>query len=257
MVLSKISQSATVVNLAGGKYKELKSLMPATVAEAVEKGTPMVMLEKVTDELSITRYIEFELITMTSMLNMNPGLLLQKHQLPEVAKQLFDNFKMESLEDFSIAFKRGAMGFYNPDGLFRVDGAVVTQWVRAYLEEKYSYIEGRLRKEQGEHKKEETEVDYKAHIERLQMEGTPDERERKKDLERHHNDNAYERFKLNRGGRPKFLCDGLEVQAIDEQKAREQFYAVHGRDPRVVTAMNPEDSVKKRDEEYLKQTNQI
>ncbi len=229
MALQKISQSATVVRLVEKNFKELHNNCPANISEAVERGESMVMVEKVAGKESLVRAIEFELIQMTSMLNMNPSLLLQKHQIPVVAEGLFDNFKTESIEDFQLAFKRGAMGFYNPEGLFRVDGAVVTQWIRSYLEEKYSHIEQQHNKRKTERETEETAIDYAAYVARIQKEGTPEERQRKKELETNKESNDYERFKLERI-RPKFLCDGILIQAVDESYARKAYKESTGKE---------------------------
>lgn len=216
--------------------------MPIAVADAVRQGEPLVMMEKVTGEYAIIRYIEFELIETTRMLNMNPGLLLQKHQIPLVAKALYDNFKNESLEDFSLAFKRGACGFYNPEGLFRIDGAVVTQWVQKYLEEKYTHIEQETLKVKSGLKKEETEVDYRLHIKRREDEknGVIDE-VRQKEINEKKKDVEYELYKLNRNvGRSKYACDGMEITATSEDEARKAYKAFSGHDPKeIITVDSP------------------
>lgn len=216
--------------------------MPATVKEAIKNGVPMVMLEKTNGDAAIISYVEYELIMMTSMLNMNPGLLLQKHQVPIVARELYENFKNESLEDFSIAFKRGAMGFYNPEGLFRVDGAVVTQWVQRYLEEKYTQIEGDITEKKKDDTKEEVEhkIDYAELVKRREREIQAQEDKKKKTYEDVHKEAEYMKVKAKlEAGRPKFICDGIEVSAVSEEWAIKSFKQMFGHEP---TSVLPKES---------------
>lgn len=212
--------------------------MPIAIADAVSQGEPIIMVEKVVSEHAILQYIEFELIETTRMLNMNPGLLLQKHQLPLVAKTLYDNFKNESLEDFSLAFKRGATGFYNPEGLFRIDGAVITQWMQKYLEEKYTHIESESQRSKAKYKKEETAVDYKAYLERKAKE-TDDTRQ--KEIAEKRKNVDYELYKLN-NVRKCYIADDMEVYATSEEEANKAYKAHYGKLPESV-------SLKSRDEE--------
>lgn len=210
--------------------------MPIAIADAVSQGEPLVMVEKVVSEHAIIQYIEFELIETTRMLNMNPGLLLQKHQIPLVAKTLYDNFKNESLEDFSLALKRGSAGFYNPDGLFRIDGAVVTAWMQKYLEEKYTHIEQEAQRNKSKFKKEETEVDYTAFIERQKDEG---DEQRQREIAEKKKNVDYELFKLN-NARKKFIADGYEVYAISEDYAKKVFKEQFGHEPTSVKLFGSE-----------------
>lgn len=236
MALSKISETVTAIRLSEGKLKDLRDSMPIAIADAIRQGEPLVMMEKVTGENSIIRYIEFELIETTRMMNMNPGLLLQKHQIPLVAKTLYDNFKNESLEDFSLALKRGAAGFYNPEGLFRLDGAVITQWIQRYLEEKYAHIEQETLRVKSGLKKEETEVDYKLHIKRKEEErnGFIDEK-RQKEIADAKKNNEYEIYKLKiSDAKRKYWLDGMTIDATSEEEARKAYKAFYDKEPETV-----------------------
>lgn len=117
--------------------------MPTTIEKAIELGVPMLTMQISTEK--VPAFIEFELIELASMMNVDQRLNLQAHQLPVIAQQLYEAFKSESIEDISICFKRGAMGNYGE--IFRLDGAVITGWMKRYLEEKYQVVESTLMQE--------------------------------------------------------------------------------------------------------------
>lgn len=122
---------------------QVLQLMPTRIEEAV-KGTPISVVCKVVDPLKIESFIAFLLTReVAAMWNGDQRLNLQGHQIPTIAKTLIEEFKTENLADFTICFRRGVMGFYTDekDKLLRIDGAVVTGWMRKYLDEKYQVIE--------------------------------------------------------------------------------------------------------------------
>lgn len=130
--------------------KDFKSLrVPATIRQAVEIGEPLRMVEKVTGSETILMALEIELAKVAAMLNIDSRLNLQNHQVPVIAKSLFETFKNESLEDFMLCFQRGSNGLYD-DKLLRLDGAIITGWMRRYLEEKYNEVEIKLMEEKEE-----------------------------------------------------------------------------------------------------------
>jgi hypothetical protein len=125
------------------QYGSVSAMMPATVKMAVELGVPMITVQVATKE--VQAFIEFELIKLSAMVNIDQRLTIQKHQVPVIAQELYEAFKSESIEDISVCFRRGAMGTYGE--IYRLDGAVLAGWMRAYLEEKYNVIEANLRAE--------------------------------------------------------------------------------------------------------------
>lgn len=100
----------------------------------------------------VKEYIERELIKLASMFNGNATLNLKDYQVPIIADQLIESYKWESIEDFTLCFRRGAAGYYD-DKLLRLDGAVIGNWMRMYLEEKADMIEQRHAKQKHEEKK--------------------------------------------------------------------------------------------------------
>lgn len=139
--------------LDNGDYKGLSESMPKSIARALEIGTPMLTLQR---QDKLIDYIQDELVILASQVNINSNLNLQAHQLPVIAQAIYDNFKTESIEDIILCFRKGAAGFYGQ--IFRLDGAVIIDWMQKYLEEKYSIVESKI----YERKREDAEIDYKA-----------------------------------------------------------------------------------------------
>jgi hypothetical protein len=160
------------VAISEGKFDQIAKYVPNSISEIWETAIPMIVLQRDIGEDCIIQAIEFELIKTASNLNVDARLNLQDHQVPLIARLLYDQFKSESLEDFVLCLRKGGAGFYDQK-LLRLDAAVIVSWMQTYLEEKYSYVEVKV----IEVKKDEKEntVDYKAFIERMaKKESEPD-----------------------------------------------------------------------------------
>ena len=73
--------------------------------------------------------------------------------------RLIEMFPVETLEDFVLCFKRGALGFYGT--IFKVDASVLCDWMFKYLDEKYQLVEAKAT--EGKIKLDkENEVNYEA-----------------------------------------------------------------------------------------------
>ena len=155
-----------------GKFDQIAKLVPNSISEIWETTVPMVVLQRDIGEEGIIQALEFELIKTASNLNVDARLNLQDHQVPLIAKLLYDQFKSESLEDFVLCLRKGSAGFYDQK-LLRLDSAVIVSWMQTYLEEKYSYVEVKVI--ERKHDEKENTVDYKAFIERMKKkESEPD-----------------------------------------------------------------------------------
>lgn len=151
----------TKIKLQGKAFLEISDNSPKSVKECVSVGVPMSTLKL---ENSVIAFISFELARIASMININSNLNLQPHQVDLIAQTIYENFKYESLEDISLCLKRGSAGFYGQ--IFRLDGAVIIDWITKYLEEKYSIVEANLNQSKAEQKKEEISYDaYKIRLE--------------------------------------------------------------------------------------------
>lgn len=211
---------------------------PTSIQDAVERGIPLAMVQKATGEETLLQALEFEILTIAGHLNLNAALNIKPGQSQVAAQVIFENFRTESLEDIKLAFKRGAAGLYGE--IFRLDGAVLVRWIQCYLEEKYQVVEQNQAKKKLHYKTEETEINYQAHINRMYEERKADEEQKQKDIEARKKEAAFE---MQRSGRQTFICDGIEVLAVNERYAKMAYREMFKRDP---------DSVTPRGEEPLK-----
>lgn len=143
------------------------SLLPNSIEQAT-KGTPVAMLLQVVDRQNIEAFLAIELTKLASLINVDERLNLQKGQIPIIASQLIDLHKGETLADFKICFQRGATGRYD-DKLLRLDLAIICNWMRKYLEEKYEVVENQLMREKDsiyKVKRESPDVPVKINPER-------------------------------------------------------------------------------------------
>lgn len=143
--MQKISQSDTAQALSAGRNDLVSKLLPTKIEEAINEPKLFEMVQA-TNELSVLRQIEYELIILASL--MSVGGNLNKAQVPFVARQLLEMFPKESLADFKICFERGAMGRYGD--IQRMDGITIGKWMGIYLEEKYLVLEDEMMREKDE-----------------------------------------------------------------------------------------------------------
>lgn len=139
--LRQLSQSEFVTTLTASNFKRTSELLPSTVKEAT-KQPPICDVIRVSGKGQVVRYVEFELIKMSSLISV--GANLNNSQVEFIATQLVDLFPNESLADFKICFQRGCIGQYGD--IFRMDGIVLRKWMEKYLDEKYTVLEDELMK---------------------------------------------------------------------------------------------------------------
>lgn len=233
--LSQISQSALVRNLLENRFDLIPA--PVDVAEAVQKGTPMVVLQRVAHEENLLLAIEFEILSAAGRLNLNPNLTIKPGQAPLIAKVIFDQFKTESLGDLKLAFLRGSTGLYGE--IFRLDGAVFVKWIQAYLEEKYAEVEKQHAKLKQDQKEMDDNFDYSGYYDRVRewaekKREIDDEKKRLQAQERQ-KEALFRMQQISATPRPKFIVDGIEVTAKDEHYARLAYKDTFGKEPQSVT----------------------
>lgn len=187
MVLRRIGRTETAKALQAGEFKLITQSVKNSVSAILDRPN-IVMLKKIIDPIIPEMFLAAEITELTKCVNIDARLNIQAAQIPTIAAQLIELFPVETLEDFVLCFKRGATGFYG--SIFRLDAAVLIEWMRAYLEEKYQLIEAEVSKS----KKEEIEnkIDYRAYAERKAKEmelPVPPPSNAK--------DNELERFKLD------------------------------------------------------------
>lgn len=139
--LQQLSKSAFVQTLQQGNFKAVSDLLPSKIHAAINEP-PICDLIKVAGNSIVVRYVEFELIRMSSLISV--GNNLNNAQVEFIATQLVEMFPNESLADFKLCFQRGSIGQYGE--IFRMDGIVLRKWMEKYLDEKYTVVEEELRK---------------------------------------------------------------------------------------------------------------
>lgn len=187
--LLAVEESPTVKGLTGNNFELIRSV--GTSVSAILDRPNIAMLKKVVEPTLLELFLATELTRLIDSVNIDQRLNIQGHQIPIIAAQLIESYPVESLEDFVLCFKRGSIGFYG--SIYRLDAAVLNEWMKSYLEEKYTLIEAEVSKS----KKEETQaakIDYKAFIERRQKEQQQADESTK--VPENWNTNELERFKL-------------------------------------------------------------
>lgn len=96
-----------------------------------------------TDEKSVQGFIEFELIKLAERINVSGNLT--DSQVEFIASQLMGLYPNETIADFKICFEKGASGAYGK--IFKLDGVEIGNWMKSYLDEKYTVMETELMKE--------------------------------------------------------------------------------------------------------------
>jgi hypothetical protein len=143
IVTKKITERIreTVGLLEAQRYDMVSAKMPRTIRWAVEVGMPMRVMQRFTENMM--PFLEYELILLASRVNVDVRLNIQRGQVKDMALQLYEMFPADSLEDVSLCLRQGAQGKYGE--LYRIDLAVITQWMKKYLEEKAQEAETQLK----------------------------------------------------------------------------------------------------------------
>lgn len=127
-----------------GKLDEISRLVPNKVSEILD-CEPIASLVVNAGAENVQMYVESEIIKLAANVNVNAALNIKDYQVSVIAEHLIENYKWESIEDFTLCFRRGSAGLYGE--IFRLDGAVIGNWMARYLDEKYEALELRKEKE--------------------------------------------------------------------------------------------------------------
>lgn len=153
IALWKDSNVVIVDLLKTGKLDEVSKSVPNKVSEILDRE-PIASLVVNAGKENVQMYVESEIIKLAANVNVNNSLNIKDYQVSVIAEHLIENYKWESIEDFTLCFRRGSAGLYGE--IFRLDGAVIGNWMAKYLDEKYDALEQRKNKE----KKETDAVDF-------------------------------------------------------------------------------------------------
>jgi hypothetical protein len=133
-----------VALLKANKFDELAKSVPNRIADLLD-CEPIESLIRHSGKDGVQAYLECEIIKLAANFNGNPALNIKAYQVPMIAEQLLENYKWESIEDFTLCFRKASAGMYGE--IYRIDGAVIGQWFSRYLDEKYDALEQRKAKE--------------------------------------------------------------------------------------------------------------
>lgn len=170
------------------------------------------MLKKV-DGLSfkMEAFLSAQIQKLVGMVNINGHLSIQSYQIPIIAAQLIENYPVESLEDFVLCFKRGAAGFYGT--IYKLDASVLCEWMKAYLTEKYTYIEVKI-EDDKQAKTEESKINYEAFKERVERDFIQPQKITNA------KENEYQRMRLENPYKY-YPVEGVEIYATSQQHAEQ------------------------------------
>jgi hypothetical protein len=154
--LQSTLQTTTAISLQTNNFDSIVSSVGYSAKELIEKP-PIYMLAKTGLAEKVETFLAVQLVKLMESVNINGVLNLQNYQIPTIAGQLVEMYPVESLEDFVLCFKRGGAGFYGT--IYKLDASVLCEWMKAYLDEKYTFIEGKVKEEQTK-LTEEQSVNY-------------------------------------------------------------------------------------------------
>jgi hypothetical protein len=199
------SNAGTVALLQAKQFDKVSKSVPNKI-DALLDCEPITSLIRYAGEQTVKEYLEVELIKLAGNFNGNPALNLKDHQVPMIAEMLLENYKWESIEDFTLCFRKASCGMYGE--IYRIDGAVIGTWFSRYLDEKYQALEARQAKEKlsqkDDLKKTVQAVDGSPFLKQM-MEAIGPVKEAPKDNAK---ENEYQREKM-------------KIQSTNPDKARE------------------------------------
>lgn len=148
------------------KFEEIEKSVGFNAKDILDKPA-IAMLAKIDEQmpLKLEAFLSAQIHKLVEMVNINGHLSIQPYQIPVIAQQLITNYPVESIEDFVLCFKRGSAGFYGT--IYKLDASVLTEWMKAYLDEKYTHVEAKVQHEK-EVKTEESKINYEAFKERVE-----------------------------------------------------------------------------------------
>lgn len=169
------------------------------------------MLKHVAGPEKIEAFIAVQIAKLVEQSNISQALTIQQYQIPVIAAQLVENYPVETLEDFVLCFKRGGAGFYGT--IYKLDASVLCDWMKAYLYEKYTFVEAKVKEEQQNHI-EENKVNYDAFKERVQKDFIEPEKITNA------KENEYQRMRLENPYKY-YTVEGVQILATSQQHAEQ------------------------------------
>lgn len=204
-----MSQTTTAANLAKNDFIGIEKSVGYSAKELIDKP-PIAMLKKVEGVgEKVEAFLAVQLVKLIESVNINSALSIQNYQIPTIAGQLVEMYPVESLEDFVLCFKRGSAGFYGT--IYKLDASVLCEWMKAYLDEKYTFVEGKVKEEQAKGAEEQS-VNYEEFKKRAGELF-------KKDKITNFKENEYQKWRLE--NLKYYTVENLQIYATSQQHAEE------------------------------------
>lgn len=205
----KVRQSKTLQAIKAGKFDQIAATVGNRVGDLLDRPG-IVMLKKLVDPTLIEMFLAAEIQKLVDTVNVAPNQNIQQYQIPVIAATFVEMYPVESLEDFVLCFRRGGAGFY---GVIynRLDAAVLNEWMKKYLDEKYQIIEADIKKAQDQSLKD-NEVNYEKFKERVSefvAEGKPKSNAIENEIQRKKLANPYKWYNVR----------GIEIMATSQAHA--------------------------------------
>lgn len=126
-------------------FHRASNLLPTRIDQVFDQPKVCDMVKAI-GEQSVKFMVQFELVKLAGL--MSVGGNLNAAQIDFVSDQLITLHPYETIADFKLCFKRGAIGLYGD--IQRLDGITIGIWMQKYLDEKYTVLENKLMNEKDE-----------------------------------------------------------------------------------------------------------
>lgn len=146
--LKQLSQHKLSETIAANNFKAASEMLPKTIEQTFEQPKVKEMVLAI-GEIPVKRMVQFELIKLAEL--MSVGGNLNTAQVDFISEELMKMYPNETIADFKICFRNGAIGKYGD--IQRMDGITIGKWMAEYLEEKYKILEEQLMKEKDDYYK--------------------------------------------------------------------------------------------------------
>ena len=206
--LQSTLQTTTAISLSENKFDDIVASVGYSAKDLINKP-PIRMLQKSDLSQKVETFLAIQLVKLMESVNLNGNLNMQNYQIPTIAASLVEMYPVESLEDLVLCFKRGAAGFYGT--IYRLDAAVICEWMKAYLDEKYTFVENEQARKKNEGIKQD-EINYDAFKDRV------GDFLAKKKSETNASENEYQRQKLATPYKY-YTVRGVSIMATSQEHA--------------------------------------
>lgn len=144
--------SAVIATITNSETAE-KFSRSLTIEKIIAEAIPVSVLKQTVSPSEIKLALDAELTRFVASLNLK--WTINDSQIKSIVEDLLYKFPNETLEDFVLVFRKARLGeFINEDGsktIYRLDSAVIFDWMNKYLEIKYEAIERDLMKQKDTH----------------------------------------------------------------------------------------------------------